>query len=793
MKARWFHSLLTAGRREYQRPPLFIAACVLASVGGQLGAATAPPPQLTAFTQTYCIECHGPKKQKGDFRVDELKISENAADAESWRSVSDNLNSGDMPPKDAKQHPSPGDVEKITAWIDAELKRASLALAGQRPETVLRRLNRLEYENTIEDLFDVRGNYAAGFPEDAKFGGFDNNGAALMLSAEQMDQYLKAADFILNRVMASWPRPLTRKVPFTLKRFADGRIRQATGKPFFEPWGQDYILTSADFRFPDTQRIFPVKQAGLYSLKVTAYAARNDGRPVQLQIRHGVTIAGLGKERVLDGVTMLSDAKPVEVEYRVYLQPGESFEIGTVPKYAFPKGEPDPALVIKGMEMEGPLISEWPSRGIKTLFGATDPDKVTDTAVPDLLRNAAPKLFRRPVDASVVDEFASFYREQRKGKPVLEAYRLTVKAMMASPLFLYHVEPAQGVDEYALANRLSFFLWRSVPDDALLALAAQKKLSQSAQLRQQFSRMMADARSERFLTDFLNQWLQLSKVGEMQPDSKLYPEYNAELERAMVQETRLFMCELLVNNLSLANLIDSDWTMLNGRLARHYGIASVTGPEFRKVTLDKTKTVRGGMLAQASILNLTANGTTTSPVIRGVWVLEHLLGTPPAPPPPDVPAIEPDIRGATTINEQLAKHRTNAQCAACHAKIDPYGMALENFDVIGGWRTNYRALLPGNGRGRRAFGDGKPVCATDTLPRLGKFAGFQEFRTLLKKREPLVFHNVADKLASYALGRATGFTDRADLEAIAKTTQASGGGFRTMLETLVLSPIFQRP
>jgi len=233
--------------------------------------------------------------------------------------------------------------------------------------------------------------------------------------------------------------------------------------------------------------------------------------------------------------------------------------------------------------------------------------------------------------------------------------------------------------------------------------------------------------------------------------------------------------------------------MLNGRLARHYGIAGVTGPEFRKVTLDKSKTVRGGLLTQASILNLTANGTTTSPVIRGVWVLEHLLGTPPAPPPPDVPAIEPDIRGATTINEQLAKHRTIAQCAACHAKIDPYGMALENFDVIGGWRTNYRALLPGKGRGRRTFGDGKPVCATDTLPRLGEFTGFQEFRTLLKKREPLVFHNVADKLASYALGRATGFTDRADLEAIAKTTQASGGGFRTMLETLVLSPMFQRP
>ena len=572
MKTRLLLSLLTAGTYEYQKPRLLIAACVLASVGGQLGAATAPTAGLTAFTQTYCIECHGPKKQKGDFRVDALNISETVADAENWRRMRDNLQSGDMPPEEAKaKRPPPADVEQVTAWIDSELKRANLALAGQRSRSVLRRLNRLEYENTIEDLFDVRGNYAAGFPEDAKFGGFDNNGAALMLSAEQVDQYLKAADFILNRVLVSWPRPETKKVPFTLKRFADGRIRPATGKPFFEPFGEDYILTSADFRFPDTQRIFPVKQAGWYSLKITAYAARNDGKPVQLQVRHGVTIGGLGKERVLDGITTLTEATPVEAKYRVYLQPGESFEIGTVAKYLFRKDEPDPALVIKSMEMEGPLIDEWPPRGIKTLFGATDPDQVTDDAVPGLLRDVASKLFRRPVDASVVEEFVSFYREQRKTKPVLDAYRLTVKAMMASPLFLYHVEPAPGVDEYALANRLSYFLWRSVPDDTLLALAAQKTLSHPAQLRQQFSRLLADPRSERFLTDFLNQWLQLSKVGEMQPDSKLYPEYDAALERAMVEETRLFMRELLVNNLSLANLIDSDWTMLNGRLARHYG------------------------------------------------------------------------------------------------------------------------------------------------------------------------------------------------------------------------------
>lgn len=261
----------------------------------------------------------------------------------------------------------------------------------------------------------------------------------------------------------------------------------------------------------------------------------------------------------------------------------------------------------------------------------------------------------------------------------------------------------------------------------------------------------------------------------------------------MVQETQLFIREMLVNDLSLANLIDSDWTMLNDRLARHYGIAGVQGNQFRKVSLDKTKTVRGGLLTQASILSITSNGTTTSPVVRGVWLLEHLLGTPAPPPPPDVPPIEPDIRGASTIQEQLAKHRSIAQCGACHRKIDPYGFALENFDVIGGWREKYRALIQEKGRPRAQLGDGKPVTSADALPKLGAFKDFAEFRALLVKHESLVFKNVAEKLATYALGRAVGFADRDDLDAIVKTTKANGGGMRTMLTTFVQSPLFKRP
>jgi hypothetical protein len=332
-----------------------------------------------------------------------------------------------------------------------------------------------------------------------------------------------------------------------------------------------------------------------------------------------------------------------------------------------------------------------------------------------------------------------------------------------------------------------------MPDDELFEVAALNKLSRPDVLHQQIERLMADSRSERFLNDFVEQWLETNKVGEMQPDTSLYPEYDSDLERAMIKETQWFIREMFVNDLSLSNLIDSDWTILNDRLARHYGIEGVDGNGFRKVSLDNTKTVRGGLLTQASILNVTSNGTTTSPVVRGVWLLDRLLGTPAPPPPPDVPPIDPDIRGASTIQQQLEKHRSIEACASCHRKIDPYGLALENFDVIGGWRENYRALIQESGSVRPRLGEGKPVISADTLPKLGRYESFRDFRELLKKNERLVFQNVAEKLATYALGRRMTFADQADLEQVVNVSRTKGGGLKTMISTLIKSPLFRRP
>ncbi|MBL9115093.1 MAG: DUF1592 domain-containing protein [Verrucomicrobiaceae bacterium] len=799
--------------------PLILTATA-ASAAGKIDS------KVTAFMQTYCMSCHGEKKHKGDFRVDTLQISQTAADAENWQLVLDNLHLGEMPPEDEKQ-PKPAEVEPVTEWIQGELRRAALALSGQKGEVVLRRLNRFEYENTIEDIFDVRGDFTVGFPEDAVSGGFNNNGGALMLSAEQLGEYMKAADFILSRAIVTKPRPETRLVTFTLKDIEDRRkareeerLRRLGGKddpgytltpaekkrreqqkatgnygePFYPPWGQD-MLIPVMYKKPDTKEFLQVREPGWYRFKVVAYAVRNEGKIMRLQVSHGSD--NREEPQTIAGITQLTDETPREIEYRVYLQPNQRVQVSMLDGTNWLPGsrileDKSPAIAIKRIEFEGPLIDQWPPKGHQAIFGKREIANIDEADVPQVLRDFAPKLFRRPVESSVVEEFVAFYQQQLKEVSALDAFKLTMKAMMTSPQFLYHQEPADKVDDFALANRLSYFLWRSMPDDELMRLASQNALSKPAELKKQTARLLADPRAERFLRDFTGQWLQTTKVGEMQPDKSLYPEYDEDLERAMVQETQLFIRELLVNDLSIANLLDSDWTILNDRLARHYGIEGVSGNEFRKVSLDKSKSVRGGLLTHASILSITSNGTTTSPVVRGVWLLERLLGTPAPPPPPDVPPIEPDIRGASTINEQLARHRDIAQCAACHAKIDPYGIALENFDVTGGWRVNYRALVEAK-NGRKTLGEGKPVQPTDKLPKLGSFGGFTEFRSLLKKNETLVFHNVAEKLATYALGRSLGFADREHIDQIVQSTRANGGGMRTMIGTLVMSPLFRRP
>jgi hypothetical protein len=375
------------------------------------------------------------------------------------------------------------------------------------------------------------------------------------------------------------------------------------------------------------------------------------------------------------------------------------------------------------------------------------------------------------------------------------ALRLGLQAVLCSPRFLFLDEKPGRLTDLALASRLSYFLWSTSPDEELSDLAKKKQLSRPEVLHGQVERMLGDAKAERFVQNFVGQWLDLRRIDETTPDKQLYPEYDELLQVSMIAETELFFQELLRRDLSVTNFVDSDFSILNERLARHYGIEGVTGQAFRRVELPP-ESHRGGVLTQASVLKVTANGTNTSPVVRGVWVMDNILGQPVPPPPPDVPAVEPDIRGAVTIREQLAKHRQLSSCASCHRKIDPAGFALENFDVIGGWRQQYRSLAAGEPVKVKSDGlnvkylHGRTVDAGDVLADGRKFANIDELKKLLLADPDQIARCIAGKLLTYATGGGPQFADRQTIEEIVVRARNHDLGLRTMIHEVVQSPAF---
>ena len=518
-----------------------------------------------------------------------------------------------------------------------------------------------------------------------------------------------------------------------------------------------------------------------------------------------------------------------------------------------------PGVAVDWLEVEGPLHSSWPTRAHRQLFqdlplvkwsaeanpGTRPPVRKTTRQIGagknrpdsdaglwtihaneplvdayDLLRAFLPQAFRQPVEEEVIRGYVARVEERLKAGDCFEsAMRWAYRAALCSPDFLYHVEGTNGTDatdrtpakdksskshpshlsDYALASRLSYFLWGSQPDAQLTKAAELSTLAQPAILRAQVERMLGDAKSQRFIEDFLGQWLKLRSIAANDPDKKLYPEFNPYLQDSMVAETRAYFRELLGKNLNATHFVRSDFAMLNERLAAHYGIPGVTGTQIRRVALPADSLRGGGFLTQGAILKVTANGTTTSPVPRGAFVMARILGQPPEPPPAAVAAVEPDVRGATTIREQLDKHRSDKSCAGCHAKIDPPGFALEAFDVIGGQRTRYRSIGSGDEAPRGvidpfigiSFKLGPAVDASGELADGRKFADIRELQTLLAADPQRLLRNLAEQLATYSTGRAPAFTDRAEIAAIVARTQAQGGGLRTLLHELVQSRLFQ--
>ncbi|HKI19385.1 MAG TPA: DUF1592 domain-containing protein, partial [Isosphaeraceae bacterium] len=382
-----------------------------------------------------------------------------------------------------------------------------------------------------------------------------------------------------------------------------------------------------------------------------------------------------------------------------------------------------------------------------------------------------------------------------EGYPFEPAMRAALKGVLISPEFLFLRERPGKLDDFALACRLSYFLWSTMPDDELFSLAEQQKLSRLDVLTQQVERLLASPNAAAFTENFAGQWLALREIDATEPSHILYPEFDHLLKVSMIRETELFFDEVLKNDLSLTNFVASDFTMLNGRLAKHYGIAGVDGWELQKKTLPPYSSHRGGVLTMASVLKVTANGTTTSPVMRGAWVLDRILGTPPPPPPDNVPAIDPDIRGAKTIREQLAKHRSIESCGACHRKIDPPGFALESFDCIGGWRDNYR--VTGNGEtvivdGRRMpYLKGKKVDPADVTADGERFENIDQFKQVLLRDKPRLARALTTKLITYSTGRAPQASDREAVEAIVAKIGAKDYGLRSLIHEIVRSELFR--
>jgi mono/diheme cytochrome c family protein len=769
-----------------------------------------------AFFAAHCRTCHSGAEPKGDFKIESLSADFlDKSNRDRWLTVLERVTEGTMPPKERTRPPKP-EVAAVADWIGRQAAAAQTA----EGRVVLRRLNRKEYQNTVRDLLAVDVDLKEILPEDLNHSGFDNSAEALHVSSFLMASYLEAADRVLDLAIASGPRPPTISKRFSIK---DERTVKPTGSVYrhvddgvaiFSSW------VSANIQVTLWQ--FGSRHRGRYRFRISTYGLQTD-KPVTFHVLAGPLNAAAQQELV-DYYTA-APGEPQVIEFVRLLEPQQTIRIvtdglgvtpPTVEKIGADKYE-GPGLVVQWVDVEGPLLESWPPPSHRRIFGDLPRERVPGSEKADRLEVVSPqpladaerilkdftrRAFRRTVTDEDIKPFLSRVRTQlAQGDSFEQALRVGLKSVLVSPHFLFLREkPARAgnatLDDFALASRLSYFLWSSMPDDELLALAEEGRLHEPDTLRRQVERMLGDPKAAAFTENFAGQWLSLRSIDATMPDRMLYPEHDDVLQVSMVKEVLLFFDEVLRNDLSLTNFVASDFSILNGRLARHYGIEGVEGElKFQKVALPP-ESHRGGVLTMAAVLKVTANGTTTSPILRGAWVLDRILGSPPPKPTVDVEAVEPDIRGATTIRNQLAKHRQDPTCASCHVKIDPPGFALENFDVIGGWREHYRSLGSGEPvvtSGRRVrYLNGPAVDAGDVLEDGRRFRSVDEYKQLLLGDKDQLARALTGKLLTYATGAAPTAADQPDVERIVANVREKNYGFRSLVHEVVQSETFRR-
>ncbi len=780
--------------------------------------------EIQTLIESSCIDCHD---ENTETRLDFTKLDRDFEDPDTfraWVKIVDRIRKGEMPPASEPRPDAKAQTAALT-FLEKELFEVNRQQQQKHGRVPSRRLSRLEYEHTLHDLLGIGGDIARYLPPATKSGTFDVVTAIQDMSSVHVKGFLKAADVALDEAIQLGAKPkMVRELDYVNSRFMqmwfERPVRRGGGTVFRA--GDDLIMfRGQNYNLRSDHNGLRIPVAGRYRITVTGSA---------YQPRSSVTMS-LRRQNDVQGDSELFAAWDVDEKLRTvstikYLRPDDYFYVSADELEPAPDGKviynSQPASEFKGegvrvrrVLVEGPLESRWPPQRTRSLFPGVEWESaangryhkpVTTKSLYEHIRDAvaalAPRAFRRPVTEAEIQDLTNLSVPTLKARRgFLASARVPLRAILISPETLFLTNETQSEEptltDHALATRLSYFLWRSPPDEEMLQLASDGKLSHTKTQDAQVNRMLSDARSERFITEFLDQWLDLELIDAATPDKYLYPEYDDVLRRAMLAETRLLFRHLIDEDLSIANLIDSDFTFLNRKLAEHYGIDGVKGEEMRKVMLD-TNSVRGGILAHASIAKVTANGTVTTPVKRGNFVLTNLLGLPPSPPPPGVGSIEPDTRGAATIRETLQKHQSVEACAVCHRRIDPPGFAMECFDPVGTFRTRYR-ISKGVKRTADAglrflhkdYNLGRRVDCGGQMDDGFTFTGIRDFKQHLMKSKEQVARNLVSLLITFATGAEIQFADREDVEAILDRHESANYPMRSLLREVVSSRMFQ--
>ncbi len=723
----------------------------------------------------YCYGCHGDTKKKADLSLQAYdNLASILTNRPVWERVLHNVQTREMPPEN-KPQPSGKERELITKWIEAEVFNCDCDHPDPGRVT-LHRLNRTEYNNTIRDLLGVDFHPAEDFPADDTGYGFDNNGDVLSLPPILLEKYMAAAEKILDTAIVT---RFSTNGPS--KRFLAAKLPATIGHVFnhgFRLTREGEIYTTNHFQ-----------KSGEYVFRVRAFGEQAGNEPARMELRFDGT-----KIETFDVTAVQSNPAIYEVRFTASAGP-RKIAAAYINNYVN-NDDPNPAnrdrnLVVDYLEIVGPagpvVLPETHQRIFPKVIPAGAKERKQYAR--EIIGKFARRAFRRTISTRELDRIVTFVDlAQSEGENFESGIKLALQAILVSPHFLFRGElqrdpnnskPIHPIDEFALASRLSYFLWSSMPDEELLQLARRGKLRKN--LDAQISRMLSDRKSRALVENFAGQWLQIRNMDLVRPDHEKFPAFDDALRTAMRKETELFFGSILKENRSVFDLLNADYTFVNERLAKHYGIPGVTGESFQRVSLKGNPATagRGGILTQASILTLTSNPTRTSPVKRGKWVLENILGTPPPPPPPNVPELKESKGSALTgtLRQRMVQHRADPNCASCHARMDPIGFAFENFDGIGAWRKEDEQL---------------PIDASGELVTGETFQGATELRQILISQKQADFvHCLSEKLLTYALGRGLEMYDRCAIEEITKRVAKRGYKMNDLIAEVIRSVPFQ--